>query len=238
MSRTVRGMEKREPAKDRVVHRSRHRARVLWPASGVSANRSLVRVAVGCVVLEIGNSAFNGYGRCSSLGGMDGDGPIRQRTAIQKFADEHGIEIVSFYEESHTGSDLEGRTEFKQMRSLLVSNGVRLVIVEKLDRLARSIMVQETILADFKKHDIELKSATPGEDDLCGEDPTRTLIRQILGCFFEYERKMIESKLRAARQRMKVQKGKCEGQKAFGTLPGESGILKRIILRSEEKTSE
>ena len=173
-----------------------------------------------------------GYVRCSSLGGMDGDGPIRQRTAIQKFADEHGIEIVSFYEESHTGSDLEGRTEFKQMRSLLVSNGVRLVIVEKLDRLARSIMVQETILADFKKHDIELKSATPGEDDLCGEDPTRTLIRQILGCFFEYERKMIESKLRAARQRMKVQKGKCEGQKAFGTLPGESGILKRIILLS------
>lgn len=59
----MRGMEKREPAKDRVVHRSRHRARVLWPASGVSANRSLVRVAVGCVVLEIGNSAFNGYGR-------------------------------------------------------------------------------------------------------------------------------------------------------------------------------
>jgi DNA invertase Pin-like site-specific DNA recombinase len=174
-----------------------------------------------------------GYVRCSSLGGMDGDGPIRQRTAIQKFADEHGIEIVSFYEESHTGSDLEGRTEFKQMRSLLVSNGVRLVIVEKLDRLARSIMVQETILADFKKHDIELKSATPGEDDLCGEDPTRTLIRQILGCFFEYERKMIESKLRAARQRMKVQKGKCEGQKAFGILPGEEETL-RLILEKRE----
>jgi DNA invertase Pin-like site-specific DNA recombinase len=164
---------------------------------------------------------------------MDGDGPIRQRTAIQKFADEHGIEIVSFYEESHTGSDLEGRTEFKQMRSLLVSNGVRLVIVEKLDRLARSIMVQETILADFKKHDIELKSATPGEDDLCGEDPTRTLIRQILGCFFEYERKMIESKLRAARQRMKVQKGRCEGVKSYGTLPGESEVLERIVSMSK-----
>jgi DNA invertase Pin-like site-specific DNA recombinase len=92
--------------------------------------------------------------------------------------------------------------------------------------------VQETILADFKKHDIELKSATPGEDDLCGEDPTRTLIRQILGCFFEYERKMIESKLRAARQRMKVQKGRCEGSKPFGTLPGEQDTMKRITILS------
>ena len=178
-----------------------------------------------------------GYVRCSSLGGMDGDGPIRQRTAIQKFADEHGIEIVSFYEESHTGSDLEGRTEFKQMRSLLVSNGVRLVIVEKLDRLARSIMVQETILADFKKHDIELKSATPGEDDLCGEDPTRTLIRQILGCFFEYERKMIESKLRAARQRMKVQKGRCEGVKPYGTSGDEKDILEYIMVLQQKGNS-
>lgn len=180
-----------------------------------------------------------GYIRCSSLGGMDGDGPIRQRTAIQKFADEHGIEIISFYEESHTGSDLEGRTEFKEMRSLLVSNGVRLVIVEKLDRLARSIMVQETILADFKKHEIELKSATPGEDDLCGEDPTRTLIRQILGCFFEYERKMIESKLRAARQRMKVQKGRCEGVKPYGTLPGEDKVLAAMkFLRNMHYNSD
>ena len=33
----------------------------------------------------------------------------------------------------------------------LVSSGVRMVIVEKLDRAARDIMIQETIFADFRK---------------------------------------------------------------------------------------
>jgi DNA invertase Pin-like site-specific DNA recombinase len=170
-----------------------------------------------------------GYVRCSSMGGMDGDGPIRQRAAIEKFCQENSIELAGVYEESHTGSDLEGRTEFHKMRSAMLANGVRMVICEKLDRLARSIMVQETILADFKKHGIELRSATVGEDDLCGTDPTRTLIRQILGCFFEYERKMIELKLRAARQRARAAGKRCEGRMPYGAKAGEAGTLCLIL---------
>lgn len=184
-----------------------------------------------------------GYVRCSSMGGMDGDGPIRQRAAIEKFCQNNGIVIEGIYEESHTGSDLEGRTEFHKMRSAMLANGVRMVICEKLDRLARSIMVQETILADFKKHGIELRSATVGEDDLCGTDPTRTLIRQILGCFFEYERKMIELKLRAARQRARDAGKRCEGRLPFGSKAGEAGTLCLILdmfrsgMRPEEIAS-
>lgn len=159
-----------------------------------------------------------GYIRCSGLGQMDGDGPIRQRAAIEQFATVNGYEIADWFEESHTGSDLDGRPKFRDMRALLVSDGVRVVIVEKLDRLARSIMVQETILADFKKQGIELLSATAGEDGLCSDDPTRVLMRQILACFFEYERKMIVSKLRAARDR-KRKLGRCEGRIPFGQHP-------------------
>jgi DNA invertase Pin-like site-specific DNA recombinase len=50
------------------------------------------------------------------------------------------------------------------------------------------------------------------EPDLCSDDPTRTLMRQVLGAFFEYERSMIVSKLRSARQRMKARTGRCEGR--------------------------
>jgi DNA invertase Pin-like site-specific DNA recombinase len=179
-----------------------------------------------------------GYIRCSSLGGMDGDGPIRQRAAIEGFCKLHAIELLHCYEESHTGSDLEGRAEFHKMRTAMLSNGVRLVICEKLDRVARSIMVQETILADFKKHGIELRSATTGEDDLCGDDPTRTLIRQILGCFFEYERKMIELKLRAARERKRSNGIKVEGRKAFGMKDGEDTTLRLILDMSGSNRPE
>lgn len=175
-----------------------------------------------------------GYVRCSSLGGMDGDGPIRQRLAIEQFCQNNGITIAGIYEESHTGSDLDGRIEFHKMRQAMFDDGVRMVVCEKLDRLARSIMVQETILADFKKHDIELRSATTGEDDLCGNDPTRTLIRQILGCFFEYERKMIELKLRAARERKRSAGLTVEGRKPYGTKSGESETLSLILDKSKE----
>jgi DNA invertase Pin-like site-specific DNA recombinase len=185
-----------------------------------------------------------GYIRCSGISQMDGDGPERQRTAIEAYCREGDIEIVGWYVESHTGTDLEGRLEFRHMRDSMVSNGVKVVIVEKMDRLARSIMIQETILADFKNNGIVLYSATTGEDDLCGDDPTRVLMRQILACFFDYERKMIIGKLKAARQRIKkdgrrpgaknyspdpIVNKNAEGRKPFGQREGEQPILQTML---------
>jgi DNA invertase Pin-like site-specific DNA recombinase len=170
-----------------------------------------------------------GYVRCSGLGQMDGDGPVRQREAIERFAQAHGIEIVEWFIESHTGADLENRPELKRMRTALVSNGVRIVIVEKLDRAARDVMIQESLIADFQRNKIELKSATPGEEDLCSNDPTRVLIRQILGAFFGYERKMIVSKLRTARERKRGNGERCEGQLRYGMKAGEAETLDKIL---------
>ena len=159
-----------------------------------------------------------GYVRCSGLGQMDGEGPDRQQSTIISFASGHEYSIVQWYIESHTGTDLEGRPEFSAMRSAMVSNGVHCVIVEKLDRLARSVLIQETIIADFKENGIQLLSATPGEEDLCGDDPTRILIRQILGAFFQYERAMIVGKLKSARDRIKGN-GRRPGQKNYSPDP-------------------
>jgi DNA invertase Pin-like site-specific DNA recombinase len=158
-----------------------------------------------------------GYVRCSGLGQMALDGPVRQRQAIEDLCSRRGIKIVAFYEEAYTGSDLEGRAQFQEMRRVMLENGVRTVVCEKLDRIARDIIIQESIIADFNKHGITLLSATPGEEDLCSKDPTRVLIRQILGCFFEYERKMIVAKTLAARKRIREKTGRCEGRKPYGT---------------------
>jgi DNA invertase Pin-like site-specific DNA recombinase len=180
-----------------------------------------------------------GYIRCSGLGQMSLDGPVRQRQAIQELCTRRGIVIVSFYEEAHTGSDLEGRIQFQEMRRVMLENGVRTVVCEKLDRIARDIIIQESIIADFNKHGITLLSATPGEEDLCSKDPTRVLIRQILGCFFEYERKMIVLKTRAARERLRTKNGKCEGRKAYGSRPGEELVLATIqSLANEGRRAE
>jgi DNA invertase Pin-like site-specific DNA recombinase len=50
----------------------------------------------------------------------------------------------------------------------LHANGVRTVIIEKLDRLACDLMVQETIIADLRKNGFELVSAA--EPDLMANE--------------------------------------------------------------------
>ncbi len=91
---------------------------------------------------------------------------------------------------------------------------MKVIIIEKLDRLARVLMIQERILADFKGRGVTLISVA--EPDLCSTDPTRTLLRQIVGAVAQYDKASIVSKLRAARQRQREQHGRCEGAKPYG----------------------
>lgn len=110
----------------------------------------------------------------------------------------------------------------------LESDGVELVLVEALHRLARDLMIQESILADMKRHGFRLISVA--EPDLCSDDPSRRLMRQVMGAFSEYEKDMIVLKLKVARERKKAAADdhRCEGRKPFGYYEGEQAILDHI----------
>jgi DNA invertase Pin-like site-specific DNA recombinase len=60
------------------------------------------------------------------------------------------------------------------------------------------------------------------------EDPTRVLIRQVLGAVSQFEKSVIVAKLRAARMRQRRATGRCEGRKSYGEHPGEEAVLHRI----------
>ena len=47
-------------------------------------------------------------------------------------------------------------------------------------------MVQESIIADFKRKGLSIISVN--EPDLCSDDPSRVLMRQMLGAKFQYEK--------------------------------------------------
>lgn len=168
------------------------------------------------------------YLRVSSVGQVEGDGFDRQLIAVRSYAKVSGIRIVKiFREEGVSGTkDLENRPALQELMLALHSNGVKLVLIEKLDRLARDLMIQESIIADMERHGFEIRSVA--EPDLCSHDPSRTLIRQILGAFAQYERAMIVSKLRGARMRMRAKLGRCEGRKPYGTRPGEAEVVARM----------
>ena len=93
-------------------------------------------------------------------------------------------------------------------------------------------MVQETIIGDLRKHGFELVSVH--ETDLLRDDPTRVLMRQMMGAIAQYEKAVIVMKLRGARERKKARTGRCEGRKPFGFYPGEKAVLERMkALRGE-----
>jgi DNA invertase Pin-like site-specific DNA recombinase len=173
------------------------------------------------------------YLRVSGKGQLEGDGFTRQREAIDLYAKAQNIEIVQTFEEEGVSgkTDLENRPALTDLIASLDVAGTRLVLVERLDRLARFLTVQESILQALKRKKFDLVSVT--EPDLCSDDPTRTLMRQVLGAFSEYERSIIVLKLRGARQRMKKKSGRCEGRKPYGKTLAERETIQRMkVLRS------
>lgn len=168
------------------------------------------------------------YLRVSGKGQLDGDGFTRQAQAIERYALANGISIVETFEEQGVSGtkELDDRPSLQDLLAALKEGEVRVVIIEKLDRLARDLMVQETILSDLMKQGFEVISVS--EPDLCSSDPSRVLVRQIFGAIAQYDRAMTVLKLRGARQRMKAKQGRCEGRKAFGARSGESQVIERM----------
>jgi DNA invertase Pin-like site-specific DNA recombinase len=178
------------------------------------------------------------YLRVSGRGQIEGDGFDRQLLACQQYAAANDIEIAEvFREEGISGTkELDDRPALSELFAALEENGIKTVIVEKLDRIARDLMVQETIIADMQKHGYTLLSTA--EPDLCSQDPSRVLIRQIFGALAQWERAMIVLKLRGARQRKKARGERGDGRHAFGEKPGEAEVLAEIrALKAQEKTT-
>jgi DNA invertase Pin-like site-specific DNA recombinase len=170
-----------------------------------------------------------GYVRVSSPGQVGGDGFDRQVEAIAAYAKAHRLEVVNVYREEGVSGTSETRPALATLMVDLEQNGhgVKMVIVERLDRLARDLMVQEAVIQDFQRHGFDLISATEGPDLLSG-DPTRKLIRQVFGAVAEYDKSMLVLKLRAARERVKAKTGKCDGRKGYYETDHGKVVLARI----------
>jgi DNA invertase Pin-like site-specific DNA recombinase len=174
------------------------------------------------------------YIRVSGKGQVKGDGFPRQLRAIKEYGQKNGIKLVRvFREEGVTGTkDSMDRPAWSSMVTALLGNGVKTIIIEKLDRLARDLMVQETAIADLARSGFTLISVM--EPDLMANDPTRILMRQMLGAVAQYDKSQIVLKLRGARMRKRATEGRCEGRKPFGRDEGERATIERMkALRAE-----
>lgn len=170
------------------------------------------------------------YARVSGITQSDSekDGLPRQFRAINDFCAKMALTVVQAFDDAYTGKEMD-RPAFVEMRALMIENGVKIVVIEKLDRLARDLMVQETILSDFKKNGITLLSTM--EPDLCSDDPSRKFFRQIMGALAEYDRAMLVSRMKAGKARARANGKRCGGRASYGNHkahPEERAVIDRV----------
>jgi DNA invertase Pin-like site-specific DNA recombinase len=172
-----------------------------------------------------------GYLRVSGPGQAadDRDGFPRQKDKIRQWAKANNARIMQWFSDVLPGkTPLEDRPGMQAMLAALYSDGIKLVVIERLDRLSRKLTIQESAIAYIKTNGFEIISAT--EPDLFDDDPMRTAMRQMMGIFAELDAKMIALKLKAARTRAKTKDPEYrEGRKAFGFRPGEPETISRVM---------
>ena len=163
-----------------------------------------------------------GYLRVSTdLQAERGLGLDVQEAAIRAWTKDHGHKLIGFHTDSGiSGSNgLDTRLGLADALGALKDRTADGLIVYRLDRLARDLIVQETLLAEVKRMGAQVFSTSPAEDAYLADDPddpSRKLIRQVLGAVAEYERSMIRLRLMAGAKQKASRGGYAWGAPPMG----------------------
>ncbi len=163
-----------------------------------------------------------GYVRVSTSTQVeDGFGLAIQKSAARDWCKANGHKLVTILcDEGISGAkELEDRPGLADALGMLRGKQAQGIVVPRLDRLARDLIVQETVLAEIRRIGGEVFSTSPAEasyltDD--PDDPSRKMIRQVLGAVSEYERSMVVLRLRNGRRRKAQMGGYASGAPAYG----------------------
>jgi DNA invertase Pin-like site-specific DNA recombinase len=158
------------------------------------------------------------YLRVSSKGQIDAWGLDRQERAVKQWARTNGHKIASWHRDEGVSGTIEAvdRPGLTDAISR-VTKHVDGVLIADLDRLARSLTVQEACLGVIWRAGGRLFTATGGEvlaDD--PDDPSRTLIRQVMGSVIEYEKNQAVRRMRLGREAKAAEGKHAVGDYAYG----------------------
>jgi DNA invertase Pin-like site-specific DNA recombinase len=153
------------------------------------------------------------YCRVSTNGqALAGTSIPQQEEDTRAWCVEHGHELVGVHAESGgvSGAEgLEGRFAFIEALDAVKRGDADGIVVRDLDRLSRDVVVQESLLRDVWAAGGHAFSTRAAESEQLVDDPadpTRKLVRVVLGAIAEWEREKIRLRLQSAR-RAKAERG-------------------------------
>lgn len=187
------------------------------------------------------------YVRVSSAHQAEAFGPDVQRTAIGKWAKANGHKIVDWQTDVISGaSELRNRVGWCEAAALVKSGKAAGIVVARLDRLARDVMVQELLLRKLSDLGGVVISAREGENEMLNgesKDPSRKLVRVIMGAISEYDREMTVDRLAAGRQAKAARGGYAHGALPFGYRSANGRLVaepteQRVLARMKELAAQ
>lgn len=158
---------------------------------------------------------------------LHGLGLAIQRDAIKVWAKAHGHRIVGTHgDEGISGANgVETRKGLHDALAAIAEGEAEGLLAYNLDRIARSLHVQEGILGQVWAMGGKVYTVEDGEvheDD--PDDPYRTAMRQMRGVFSQLEKGVIVARLRAGRKAKRERGGYAEGAPPLGQ-KAEGGAL-------------
>jgi len=123
-----------------------------------------------------------------------------QKEAIQRLCTDRGYELVNTYSEKQSGGDLAKREQAQQMLNSLEKNllAIDAIVIYKLDRLGRSLTDLIHIMKTLSDRKVQLISIT---EQLDTTTPSGRLYFHMASAFAEFERELINERIRAGRLR-------------------------------------
>lgn len=179
-------------------------------------------------------SRIVGYVRVSTDRQADeGLGLDLQRKALRDWANATGHKLIKIVADEGVSGSSPDRPGLAEAIGMVRSKRADAVAVYRLDRLARDLVLQEQLLIEIRRVGGDLYSTSGGEasclvnDDA---DPSRALIRQVLGAVSEYERSMIRLRLASGRQLKADRGGYAFGAPGYG----KAAVGKELVAREDE----
>lgn len=150
----------------------------------------------------------------------DKDGLPRQKEACLRFAVANNLTVKQWFQEpGESGSDdvMDRKALFELLETVKTGDTV---LIDRLDRLARQVGIQEYILLKLRRKGVKVISTSPSEK-ADATDPVDIAVRQMFGVFAQLEAAMIQRRtsIAKAKKRKLWREGKgprCDGRKPYG----------------------
>ena len=99
----------------------------------------------------------------------NGLGLAQQEKSIRAFLRQQRVRPVRFFEDRGVSGAVEDRPALGELLAALGKGDI--VVVARLDRLARDLLTQEFLLRDIRQRGADLISCSPAEADYLADDP-------------------------------------------------------------------